>query len=132
MRGRRLGRGRQGGRRGKGDLRVAGVKVNVGVEDLAELRGGGAAAELFAEGVGGDDAGEGGNAGGEGGVGWIEADGVEAVGAAGVLRCGARQGRDGRRKQGGPGDASPYGERLGDDLFDFGETGGGGLVLRED
>jgi hypothetical protein len=66
-------------------LRVAGVEINVGVEDLAELRGGGAAADLFAERVGSDDAGEGQDAGSEGCVGLIEADGVEAVGAAGAL-----------------------------------------------
>jgi hypothetical protein len=39
-----IGSGRQGGGRGEGDLRVGGIEINVGVEDLAELRGGGAAA----------------------------------------------------------------------------------------
>src|SRR5260370_39093697 len=87
-----LGRGGQSGGRGEGDLRVGGIEINVGVENLAELRGGGAAAELFAEGVRGDDAGEGEDAGSEGRVSLIEADGVEAVGAAAGLVFGARPG----------------------------------------
>src|SRR6267143_1219831 len=120
---------------GRGGVRVHHGAPDGGMaeaEKMAELRGGGAAAELFAEGVGGDDAGEGQDAGSEGRVGLIEADGVDAVGAAGVLVCGARQRCYGGGQQGGAADGGPHGERLGNNLFDFGETPRGGLVLRED
>ena len=60
------------------DLGIAGVEINVGVENLSELRGSGAAADMFSERVGSDDARESEDSGREGHVGLIEADGVEA------------------------------------------------------
>ena len=59
-------------RSGEGNLRIAGIEVNVGVENLPDLGGGRAAADLHADAIGGDDAGEGEHAGSERAVGLIE------------------------------------------------------------
>jgi hypothetical protein len=85
------------------------VEINVGVENLAELRGGGAAADVLVKRVGGDDAGEGENAGREGHVGLVEADGVQAVGAAGGLGCDALGRRYCNGQECGAGDSGPDG-----------------------
>src|SRR5208337_5690675 len=84
--------GGESGGRGKGDQRIAGIEINVGVEDLTDLGGGRAAAELDADLIGGDDPGEGKDAGSEGRVRLIEADGVDAIGAAEVAGGDAGEG----------------------------------------
>src|SRR5690242_9325162 len=82
-------------RSGEGDQRVAGIEIDVRVENLTDLRGGSATAELDADLIGGDDAGEGKNAGSEGHVRLIETDGIDAVGAAKICGGVANERRDG-------------------------------------
>src|SRR5271166_4234898 len=124
--------GGESGRGGEGDQRIAGIEINVSVENLPDLRGGHAAAELDADLIGGDDPGKGKDAGSKGRVRLIEADGIDAIGAADVAGGDAGEGSESGGGESGAADVAPDTQGLLDDLLDFVEAAVGGLVLGED
>ena len=54
-----FGIGGQGERSSEGGVRIAGIKIDIGIENLSRSDGDFAAADLFADAVGGNHAGEG-------------------------------------------------------------------------
>src|SRR5277367_2789380 len=69
----------------EGDKDVVGVEINIGVENLSQFRGHRSGAHLDANPVRDDDASERKHTGSETHIRLIEADGIYAVGATGVL-----------------------------------------------
>ena len=122
----------KGLRRGVGGEGIAGIEIDVGVENLADLGGDGAAAKLNADLVGGDDARKRKYTRSKGHIGLIKADGVDAIGTAAAGRSKTRERNKGGRRERGAGDAGPHGERLLNGLLDFGQSTRRSLILRED
>lgn len=119
-------------RRGEREIRAARIEIDIGVKNLAHLRGHRAAPDLNAKTVGRNHAGKSEHPGCERHICLIETNRAEAIRAACILRGGSGERGKGRGKQRRSVDAGPHADGLRDGLFDFRQLAARGLILRHD